>query len=155
MIRIKNLLENKILVPRRSKEEREKNYKIAIAKQIQQYIQNGSEGDLELGRTPVTLLPDNLKVGGYLKIEYTPITALPKGLKVERGLFATKTKIKELPEYLEVGEDLYLDRSLLQELPRNLKVGGNLHIVGTPLSKKYTEEEIRRKTPGVKGIILM
>ena len=37
MIKLLDILENKILVPRRSKEERAKNYQIIIQKKIQQY----------------------------------------------------------------------------------------------------------------------
>jgi hypothetical protein len=49
MIKLLDILrENKILVPRRSKEERQKNYLIATEKKIQQYIKDGSKGDLNL-----------------------------------------------------------------------------------------------------------
>ena len=56
---------NKILIPRRSKEERAKNWLVETNKKIQQYIKDGSEGDLDLRNTPITTLPSNLlKVGG-------------------------------------------------------------------------------------------
>ena len=115
MIKLINLLKenNKILVPRRSPEERQKNHSIAIQKKIQQYIKDGSVGDLDLSHTPITSLPDNLEVGGNLDLASTPITSLP--------------------DNLEVGEDLYL---------------GN-----TQLSQKYTEEDIKKMVPGVKGSI--
>ena len=93
MIKLLDLLENRILVPRRSKEERQENYQIAIQKKIQQYINGGSKGDLDLRNTPITSLPNNLKVG----------------------------------------RDLYL--------------------TNTPISKKYTQEEIRQMIPGVEGDI--
>lgn len=74
MIKLLDMLkENKILVPRRSPEERQKNYSIAIQKQIQQYIKNGSQGNLDLENTPITSLPNNLKVGGYLYLNNTPL----------------------------------------------------------------------------------
>jgi hypothetical protein len=38
----------KILTPRRSKEERDKNYVIATQQKIQQYVKDGGEGDLDL-----------------------------------------------------------------------------------------------------------
>jgi hypothetical protein len=60
------LFENKILVPRRSPEERQKNYQIALQKKIQQYIKDGGKGNLDLGNTPIQSLPDGLKVGGNL-----------------------------------------------------------------------------------------
>jgi hypothetical protein len=44
---IKVILEQrKILIPRRSEQERQNNYTILLKKQIQQYIEDGSEGDL-------------------------------------------------------------------------------------------------------------
>jgi hypothetical protein len=60
---VKNILESylsiyyeqdSVLIQRRTPEERQKNYKIAITKQIQDYIKNGSEGDLNLSGTPIT-----------------------------------------------------------------------------------------------------
>ena len=85
MIKLLNLLkeENKILVPRRSAEERQKNYIIATQKKIQQYIKDGSKGNLDLYGTPITQLPNNLKVGGNLDLYRTPITQLPDNFKKE------------------------------------------------------------------------
>ena len=71
-----------ILIPRRPKEEREKNHKIATLKKIQEYIKNGSEGDLDLRATPITSLPQGLKVRGGLYLNRTKITSLPQDLKV-------------------------------------------------------------------------
>ena len=84
MIKLIDILkeENKILIPRRSPEERQKNYNIAIQKQIQQYIKDGGKGDLDLSNTPITSLPTNLQVGGYLYLVNTPITSLPTNLQV-------------------------------------------------------------------------
>ena len=67
MIKLKSLLfESKneplnILTQRRSKENRQKNYLIATYKKIQEYIKNGSNGDLDLSDTPIEVLPNNLK----------------------------------------------------------------------------------------------
>ena len=64
----------KVLVPRRSKEEREKNFKIATLKKVQEYIKNGSKGSLNLSDTPITSLPDNLTVRGTLYLTNTPLS---------------------------------------------------------------------------------
>ena len=135
MIKLLDILENKILVPRRSPEEREKNYSIAIQKQIQQYIKDGSKGNLDLRDTPITSLPDNLKVRGSLFIENTKLTSLPDNLQVAVSLFSSYTPITSLPN--------------------NLKVGGDLDLRYTPLSEKYSKEEIRKMVPGVKGNIYL
>ena len=136
MIKLLDILrENKILVPRRSPEERQKNYLIATQKKIQQYIKDGGKGNLNLSNTPIQSLPDGLEVGGYLDLDYTSIQSLPPNLKV--------------------GGDLYLRGTPIQSLPPGLKVGGDLYLEGTPISKKYTEEEIRKMVPGVKGDIYL
>ena len=135
MIKLIDILENKILIPRRSKEERQKNYLIATQKKIQQYIKGGSKGDLDLANTPITSLPNDLQVGGSLNLKNTKITSLPDNLKVGGSLNLVNTKITSLPN--------------------DLKVGGNLDITKTPLSKKHTKEEIQKMVPGVKGDIFI
>jgi hypothetical protein len=78
----------KVLVPRRSPEERAKNYNIATLKKVQEYIKNGNKGDLNLSGTPITSLPDNLtKVGDTLYLMNTLITSLPDNLTVKKSLF--------------------------------------------------------------------
>ena len=51
MIKLIDILfedEEKILIPRRSPEERRKNWIIALQKQIQKYMKDGGEGNLYL-----------------------------------------------------------------------------------------------------------
>ena len=98
MIKLLDILnenKTKILVPRRSPEERAKNYLIATQKKIQQYIKDGSKGDLDLGNTPITSLPDNLSVRGNLYLYNTPITSLPNNLKVGGGLNLRNTPLSK------------------------------------------------------------
>jgi len=177
MIKLLDILrENKILVPRRSPEERQKNYLIATQKKIQQYIKDGGKGDLDLRNTPIQSLPDGFKVGGYLnlincknlkslpdglKVEGdldlrgTPIQSLPPDLKVGGSLSLYGTPIQSLPPGLKVEGDLILNNTPIQSLPPDLKVGGSLNLRGTPISKKYTKEEVRKMVPGVKGGIYL
>ena len=123
----------KVLVPRRSPEEREKNFLIATNKKIQEYIKNGSQGNLNLEDTPITSLPNNLTVGGSLYLSNTPITSLPNNLTVGRYLDLSGTKITSLPE--------------------DLTVGGSLNLENTPISKQYTIKQFKQMVPGVKGNI--
>jgi hypothetical protein len=95
MIKLLDILENKILVPRRSKEERGKNYQIALQKQIQQYIKGGGKGDLSLYNTPITSLPPDLSVGGNLGLSYTLIASLPSGLSVGGYLSLINTPLSK------------------------------------------------------------
>jgi hypothetical protein len=165
----------KVLVPRRSPEERQQNYSIATQKKIQQYIKDGGKGDLNLRNTPITSLPDNLNVGGNLYLYGTKITSLPDNLNVGGGLYLYNTPITSLPDNLNVGGNLDLRNTPITSLPDNLKVGGGLNLYGTkitslpdnlnvgggldlsntPISKKYTKEEIKSMVPGVKGKIYL
>ena len=95
MIKLLDILENKILVPRRSPEERSKNYNISLQKKIQQYMKDGGEGDLDLGETPITSLPNGLKVGGNLDLSYTNITTLPNGLEIKGNIHLRYTPLSK------------------------------------------------------------
>ena len=153
MIKLIDLLENKILVPRRSKEERSKNYLIATQKKIQQYMKDGSKGDLDLKGTPITSLPQGLTVGGFLYLRNTPITTLPQNLKVGGYLDLQNTPITSLPQGLKVKGALYLYKSKITSLPQGLTVGGDLYLLNTPISEKYSKEQIKQMVPSVKGNI--
>ena len=162
MIKLKDiLLENdelNILLPRRSVADRRKNYLVAIQRKIQQYIKDGSVGDLDLGNTPIETLPDNLtRVGGDLSLENTSnlkklpdklikvdgsldlngshIQSLPDGLFVGDNLYLHDSHIKRLPAGLIVGHYLNLYGTLIKELPDNLIVGGSLTVIASRLEK--------------------
>ena len=156
-MKLSTLLEQQgILVPRRSPEERRKNHIIAINKMIQQYIKNGSKDDLDLRNTPITSLPINLThVGGSLYLSYTPITSLPDNLKVGGYLYLRNTPITSLPINLTVGGNLYLSYTKITSLPDNLTVHGDLYLRNTPLSKKYTDDQLKQLLPNVKGDIFI
>ena len=149
-----NESKDKILKPRRSKEQRKERYVVAIQKQIQQYIADGSKGDLILYDVPITELPSNLThIGGYLALDGSMIQKLPDNLTVGSGLYLNDTPITKLPDNLTVGDNLYMSHSRLSELPINLSVGRELNVAHTPLSQKYSEEELKQLLPGVKGDI--
>ena len=144
----------KILIPRRTKEERIKNHIIAIQKQIQQYIKNGSKGDLDLYKLPITTLPNNLKnVGGYFNLLYTPITSLPDNLNVGGSLNLAYTSITSLPNNLNVNGNLNLGNTPITSLPNNLNVNGYINLENTPISKKYSIYQLKRMLPGITGNI--
>ena len=124
-----------ILIPRRSPEERKKNFIIATNKKIKEYMKNGGVGDLDLEGTPITSLPEGLIVGGDLDLYKTSITSLPKGLKVGGYL------------------DLY--GTFITSLSEGLTVGSWLDLSKTPLSKKNSSKELKRMAPGVKGHIIL
>ena len=82
---------------------------------------------------PLTALPENLSVGGYLDLRgCTALTALPENLSVGGYLSLSGcTGLTALPENLSVGGYLSLYGCTgLTALPENLSVGGNLDLRG-------------------------
>jgi len=124
-----------ILKPRRSPKDRRKNYIIVIQKQIQQYIKNGCQGDLDLSGTPIDKLPENLKkVGGKLDLSDTNIYEFPPHIKVNGSIYLTDTPIKSLPNNLQVYGDLDISFTHITRLPDNLTVHGGLFASNSALS---------------------
>ena len=86
-------------------------------------------GYLDLRGTGITVLPNNLTVGGYLDLENcTGITALPNNLTVGGYLDLRGTGITALPDNLTMGGSLYLRGTGITVLPNNLTVGGSLDL---------------------------
>ena len=81
--------------PKYTKEDKQAHSKKLAYKKIQDYIDSGSQGNLDLSNTQITSLPDNLKVGGDLYLSYTQITSLPDRLKVGGYLNLNKTPISK------------------------------------------------------------
>ena len=79
-------------------------------------------GNLSLGHTNVTSLPDGLKVIGLLNISDSKIKSLPPGLHVS-DLDAFSCDIKSLPDDIRVDGHLYLNGCPIEFLPDNLHVG--------------------------------
>ena len=146
MIKLKSiLLENNILISRRNKEERLKYYRASLYKKIKKYIKNGCKGDLDLNQLAIDKLPDELKrIGGGLYLARTNITSLPNGLTVEGNLDLDNTPIESLPDGLTVVGYLYLCNLNIKSLPNRLRVYGSLYLGNTPISFKYTKDEIKQ-----------
>lgn len=109
---------------------------------------------LWLNGTSIQNLPNDLKVGG-LMLSDSDISSLPPNLEIDGDLNLNSTKIKTLSYGLKVGGDLYLIYSDIKSIPPDLKVGRNLYLRDTPLSEKYTEEQLKQMLPGVKGEIVV
>lgn len=122
---------------------------------IYDYIEGGSRGDLNLMRTGLTELPNDLdEVGGDLNISYSKVKRLPKNLKVKGRLFVGNSPIEELPMGLEadsvsgsdsniskisqnikINKSLYIPRSNITSLPDGLTVKGKIGVEGSGLNK--------------------
>ena len=81
-------------------------------------------GNADILNTSIESLGDLQSVGGYLDLRYTPI--------------------ESLGNLQSVGSWLSLEKSSIESLGNLTSVGGALDLRDTPLSEKYTEEEIRQ-----------
>jgi hypothetical protein len=125
-----------VLKTRRSKEERSKNKNVADQRMIQQYIKDGSKGDLDLTETHITSLPNNLTtVGGTLNLGGVPITSFPNNLKnVDGDLNVKGSRITSLPDNLNVGGALYVAHTPMKSLPMGLTIGWSLDVTGSGIT---------------------
>ena len=149
--------DDNIFIPRGSKEEKDK---VLIRKEydkIQEYIKNGSEGDLVLRGSPIKFLPRNLtKVGGDLYLIDSQIEKLPDNLTVNGRLDLEFCKnLQSLPNGLKVKGDLDLQSTNLTSLPSDLEVGEDLILYRTPIADMYTIEQIRKMVSKVEGNIFL
>jgi hypothetical protein len=112
-------------------------------------------GSLFLNHIKIKSLPADLSVGGSLYLNNLPITSLPDGLSVNGDLDLKGIKITSLPNNLSVRGYLNLSGLPIEELPNNLSVGGIFYLYDTPISKKYTKDQLKRMLPGVKGNIML
>ena len=147
--------DDNIFIPRGSKEEKDKVLIRRINDKIQEYIRNGSEGNLVLMSSPIKVLPRNLtKVGGKLNLFYSQIEKLPDNLIVNGRLDLEFCKnIESLPNGLKVKGTLDLRDTNITSLPSDLEVGGILILYRTPITYIYTYKQIREMVPSVKGVI--
>ena len=111
------------------------------------------KGDLDLRDTNITELPPDLEVGSSIFLLRTPIEKLPDNFTVNGRLDLDSSKnITSLPSGLNVKGDLDLRNTNITELPPDLNVGHDLILYGTPLSRNYSRDEIRKMVPKVKEI---
>ena len=150
--------DDNIFIPRGSKEEKDKVLIRRTNDKIQEYIRNGSEGNLDLRRSPIQFLPRNLtKVGGYLWLDFCEnLQSLPDNLRVNGTLdLDSCINLQSLPNGLKVYGDLDLRFTNITSLPSDLEVGGDLALYRTPIANRYTKEQIREMIPGVEGGIYL
>lgn len=150
---------------------------------IKRYLERGCKGDLDLEGSHVTSLPaelkivrgnlnlyksnikslpENLEVQGTLDASFTDIASLSRGLKVAGNLLLMSceklesipadlevrgnvnlnyTNITSLPEGLNVGS-LHLYFSKITSLPKNLKLRGGLDLSHTPIASLPSNLEV-------------
>jgi len=78
----------------------------------------------------------------YKLINGIPLTK--DELNFKDTLNLENTKITSLPDNLTVGGSLNLSCTKIDSIPYNLSVGRSLNLINTPLSEKYSREQIRK-----------
>ena len=101
------------------------------------------EGNLYLAETPIESLGNLTSVGGYLYLANTPIKSLGNLTSVGSTLHLNESQIESLGNLTSVGKNLDLEYTTIESLGNLTSVGGSLFLRKTPISEKYTEEEIR------------
>ena len=95
---------------------------------------------VKLLNDPRSIAEEDLYVAGNLDLEKTNIETLPDNLNIEGTLYLDHTPIKTLPKNLKVGGNLFLTDSSIEKLPKDLEVFGDLVIRHTPLANKYLDK---------------
>jgi hypothetical protein len=100
--------------------------------------------DLDLKYSEIESLGNLTSVGGGLYLyNCTNLTSLGNLTSVRGSLDLNITNIKSLGNLTSVGGSLDLYGSKIESLGNLTSVGGNLGLKDTPLSEKYSEDEIR------------
>ena len=99
--------------------------------------------DLDLFGAKIESLGNLTSVGGNLNLLFSEIKSLGNLISVGGDLFLHHSKIQSLGNLTSVEGYLDLAGSKIEDLGNLTSVGGNLMLRNTPLSEKYTEEEIR------------
>ena len=101
------------------------------------------DGDLDLAGTPIQSLGNLTSVRGYLYLDGTPIKSLGNLQSVGGDLDLRRTAIESLGNLQSVGGYLDLHETQIESFGNLQSVGSYLDLTETPLSKMYTEEQIR------------
>jgi len=101
-------------------------------------------GNLNLENTPIKSLGNLQSIEGYLNLNNTPIISLGNLESVRGNMNLSNTPIKSLGNLTSVGGFLNLESSAAESFGNLQSVGDYLNLYGTPLSHKYSREEIRQ-----------
>ena len=107
---------------------------------------------LSKSTNPDEVLKDVHYVDGYLDVSRSIIMTLPDNLEVDGYLDLSKTKIKNLPNNLVVNGDLILLHcKYLSSFPADLTVKGNMVLNSTA----FNQTELKKQLPNVRHIVIM
>ena len=112
--------------------------KLKLIKELETHpdgVQYKHHSNLNLIRSNITKLPNDLYVGGDLWLNNCK-------------------QLTELPDNLYVVNNLTLSYTNISEIPNNLYVGTHLFIYDTPLAENYSVDEIRKMITSKGGKII-
>ena len=85
--------------------------------------------------------------------DYEGLSSLPDGMTIDGHLSVGKD-LESFPNNLTVRKSLVIfGGNKISSLPKDLKVKGDLTLWKNSSLSKYSEEEIRKMAPGIKGKI--
>ena len=168
--------QDKILVPRRSKEERIQARRKAINNAIRKYT-NGGKGDLNLrnadtinklpdsikritgnldiSKSTISQLPENMVIEGSLTMESMKNFTLPKGLVIKQGLNAENCTNLTFPDDIRISGDLNLNLCTFSRIPDSITELNNLYITSTPTTYIHSNLTIKENFKlGPEAVIL-
>jgi len=112
------------------------------------------KGSLHIPNSSITELPQDLEVGRSINLSGSLIEKLPENLTVNGRLDLKDCKnIRSLPNGLKIKYSLDIQDSNIEELPPDLNVGRDLFLYGTPISRIYSFDKIKRMKLDVGGNI--
>ena len=113
------------------------------------------KGDISVSSSKIKKLPENQKKYKALDLNKTLIEVLPDNLSVTDLYLRGCKQLKSLPRGLKVKRTLNLHGTNIKELPNDIIVRGIIYLSATPLRKKYTREQIKTMCPGITGEIFL
>lgn len=109
-------------------------------------------GDLDISRTNISKLPENIIVGRNLIANDSLLETLPSGIRVGGSIdLSNCKKLKSLPEDMIVYGHLNLSGSSIHELPKHLKVGGILNLMSTSVNSLPEDLFVGKQIIGYTG----
>jgi hypothetical protein len=146
MIKLKPLLfESKILIPRRTPEERERGLISEYYRMIQRYIREGCRGELNLMDSPIKILPDNLThIGKTLDLRRSKIEDLNNLERVDGSINLCEcNNLKSLGKLRKVGGFIDLDYTQITKMPDFIvNVNGYLSLINSKIEDLNNLERV-------------
>jgi hypothetical protein len=98
---------------------------------------------INLERSSITHLPEEIEIDGYLKLAYSEIKYLPQKIKV-KSLDLEGTGVESIPDNYEIGGYLDIEGTNIKVLPKGLKIAGNFYLRDTKVISLPDDIEVKK-----------